>query len=107
MPRAVIRPRGQRKIASIGQGGYLSEVELCVLLSRNTLDLKEGSVGAGVALTTLMAKYAPFAVESVEIGVSISLRDLIHCAGRLETSSRPNWVHPPPLKLFQPTSTMQ
>ena len=51
--------------SEIRQGAYLSEVELCVLLSRNTLDLKEGSVGAGVTLATFMTEYAPFAVESV------------------------------------------
>ena len=54
-----------------GQGGvvresrHLSEVELCVLLCRNALYLKKGSVGTGVTFAALMAKYAPFAVESV------------------------------------------
>ena len=36
----------------------LSEVELCVLLSRN-LDLKEGSIGVGVTLATFMTEYVP------------------------------------------------
>jgi len=42
----------------------LSEIELGVLLGRDTLDLEERSVGTGVALAALMAEYAPFAVES-------------------------------------------
>ena len=36
-----------------------SEVELCVLLSRNTLDLKEGSIGVGVTLAMFMTEYVP------------------------------------------------
>jgi len=44
---------------------HLSEVELCVLLRRNALYLKKRSVGTGVTFAALMAKYAPFAVESV------------------------------------------
>lgn len=45
--------------------GYtLSEVELSILLVRDTLDLKEGGVGVGVTLAALMTEYAPFAVES-------------------------------------------
>jgi hypothetical protein len=57
---------GQRKVLRRGKIlSYLSEVELSILLGRDTLDLKEGSVRAGVALTTLMAENAPFAVESM------------------------------------------
>jgi len=48
-----------------GEDQYLSQVELSVLLVHNTLDLKEGSVGACVTLAALMAEYAPFAVKSV------------------------------------------
>jgi len=42
----------------------LSEVELSILLGRDTLDLKEGSVRTGAALATLVTENAPFAVES-------------------------------------------
>jgi hypothetical protein len=77
-----------------GQGGmvrkrrHLSEVELCVLLCRNALYLEKGSVGTGVTFATLMAKYAPFAVESAEetkVRFGCSLRDL--SMGARETSS--------------------
>jgi len=47
------------------QVAYLSEVELSILLGRDTLNLKEGSVRTGVALATLMTENAPFAVESI------------------------------------------
>ena len=43
----------------------LAKVELSILLVRDTLDLKEGGCGMGVALPALMTEYAPFAVESV------------------------------------------
>lgn len=49
----------------VRESRHLSEVELCVLLCRNALYLKKGSVGTGVTFAALMAKYAPFAVESV------------------------------------------
>jgi hypothetical protein len=64
----------------IHKNRHLSEVELCVLLCRNALYLKKGSVGAGVTFTALMAKHAPFAVESVgerRVRFSCSLRDLV------------------------------
>lgn len=67
---------------------HLSEVELCVLLCRNALYLEKGSVGTGVTFAALMAKYAPFAVESVEetrVIFGCSLRDL--SMGARETSS--------------------
>ena len=47
------------------QIAYLSEVELSILLGRNTLNLKEGSVRVGVAFSALMAENAPFAIESI------------------------------------------
>jgi hypothetical protein len=59
---------------------YLSEVELCILLCRNALYLKKGSVGTGVTFSALMAEYAPFTVESVgetRARFSCSLRDII------------------------------
>ena len=43
---------------------YLSEVELGVFLVRDTLDLKEGSVGARVALGPLVAENATLGVKS-------------------------------------------
>ena len=43
---------------------YLSEVELGVFLVRDTLDLKEGSVGARVALGPLVAEDAALGVKS-------------------------------------------
>jgi hypothetical protein len=58
---------GQRKVlrrGKIRQVAYLSKVELGIFLGRDTLNLKEGSVRAGVALATLMAENAPFGVES-------------------------------------------
>ena len=67
---------------------HLSEVELCVLLCRNALYLEKGSVGTGVTFAALMAKYAPFAVESAEetkVRFGCSLRDL--SMGARETSS--------------------
>jgi len=42
----------------------LSEVELSILLGRDTLDLKEGSVGTGITLAPFVAEYTSFAVES-------------------------------------------
>ena len=66
----------------------LSKVELSVLLVRDTLDLKEGGVGIGVAFPALMTEYAPFAVESVGRTVSSALVQ--------ETSSQANGDHPPP-----------
>ncbi len=90
----------------IRRGTYLSEVELCVLLCHNALDLKERSVGASVTFATLMPEYAPFAVESVrETRVrhcAISLfeqggqRDVILIQVRPSTTSQgyPN-PHPP------------
>jgi hypothetical protein len=65
----------------IRKSRHLSEVELGVLLCRNALYLKKGSVGTGVTFAALMAKYAPFAVESVgetRVRLSCSLRGLIH-----------------------------
>jgi len=59
---------GQRNVLrreKIRQVAYLSEVELSILLGRDTFNLKEGSVRASVALATLMAENAPFAVESI------------------------------------------
>ena len=38
---------------------------MSILVGRDTLDLKEGSVRTGVALATLMTENAPFAVESI------------------------------------------
>lgn len=43
---------------------YLAEVELRILLGGNTLNLDEGSVGAGVALAALVAEQAALRVES-------------------------------------------
>ena len=66
---------------------HLSEVELCVLLCRNALDLKKGSVGTSITFAALMAKHAPFAVESVgetRVRFGCSLRDLIRWAWRPE-----------------------
>lgn len=45
---------------------HLAKVELCVLLSGNTLDLDEGSVGAGVALCALVTDDASLRVESTK-----------------------------------------
>ena len=62
---------------------HLSEVELCVLLCRNALNLKKGCVGTSVTFAALMAEYAPFTVESVgetRIRFSCSLRYLIRRA---------------------------
>jgi hypothetical protein len=64
----------------IRKSRHLSEVELCVLLCRNALYLKKGSVGMGVTFAALMSEYAPFTVESVgetRVRFSCSLRDLI------------------------------
>ena len=64
----------------IRKSRHLSEVELCVLLCRNALYLKKGSVGTGVTFAALMPEYAPFTVESVgetRVRFSGSLRDLI------------------------------
>ena len=66
----------------------LPKVKLSVLLVRDTLDLKEGGVGIGVAFPALMTEYAPFAVESVGRTVSSALVQ--------ETSSQANRDHPPP-----------
>ena len=43
---------------------YLAEVELGILLVRDTLNLEEGGVGAGVALRPLVAKNAALRVKS-------------------------------------------
>jgi len=71
----------------------LSKVELSILLGRDTLNLKEGSVRAGVALATLMAENAPFGVESIG-GKSGGLV--------LEPETRPR--HPDPT---EPSTTSQ
>lgn len=44
---------------------HLSKVELRILLSSDTLNLYQRSVGAGVALSTLVAQNSAFAVQSV------------------------------------------
>lgn len=44
---------------------YLAEVELGIFLCCDTLDLDEGCVGAGVALSALVAEDASLAVESM------------------------------------------
>lgn len=49
---------------------YLPEIELCVLLGRDTLDLDEGGVGTGVTLSSFVSENATFAVESVRTTVS-------------------------------------
>ena len=43
---------------------YLAKVELSVLLVRDTLNLEERGVGAGVALGALVAKDTALRVES-------------------------------------------
>ncbi len=43
---------------------HLPEVVLCVLLRCYTLDLKEGGVGAGVALCALVTNNTSLGVES-------------------------------------------
>ena len=43
---------------------HLAEVELCILLVSNALDLDECGVGTGVALGALVAEDAPLRIES-------------------------------------------
>lgn len=43
---------------------HLAQVELRILLGRNTLDLNQRGVGAGVALSALVAENASLAVKS-------------------------------------------
>jgi hypothetical protein len=45
---------------------HLSEVELSILLGRDTFNLEEGGVGAGITLAPLVTEYTSFGVESVE-----------------------------------------
>lgn len=47
---------------------YLAKVELSILLGGDTLDLNEGGVGTGVALSALVADNASLGVESSEEG---------------------------------------
>ena len=67
MLHAVRIKSSQQNGSSVGNApnANLSKVELSILLVRDTFDLEEGGGGMGVALPTLMTKYAPFAVESV------------------------------------------
>ena len=67
MLHAVRIKSSQQKVSRVGNAPStnLSKVELSILLVRYTFDLEEGGGGMGVALPTLMTKYAPFAVESV------------------------------------------
>jgi len=44
---------------------YLAEVELGIFLRCDALDLDEGGVGAGVALSALVAEDTSLGVESV------------------------------------------
>lgn len=44
----------------------LAEVELCVLLCCDALNLYQGGVRAGVALRPLVAQHTPFAVQSAQ-----------------------------------------
>lgn len=46
---------------------HLSKVELGVLLGRDTLKVKQGGVGTGVALAALVAENASLRVESMKI----------------------------------------
>lgn len=72
-------------------GGYLSEVELSILLVRDALNLKKGSVGTGVTLAALMTEYAPFAVESVgETGDQHLVAQLILTTERVARECHPD-----------------
>ena len=55
--------------ASHEKATHLSEIELGVLLSSNTLDLEERGVRACVALATLVTENAALAVESVNLRI--------------------------------------
>ena len=59
----------------LNRSTHLSEVELRIFLGGDTLNLNEGSVGAGVALSALVAQDAAFAVQSTKLKRHQSVSD--------------------------------